>query len=71
MHQKLTTAQREIYAYIAGFIEDNNCSPTYQEIAMRVGSTTQMVEAHIKNIVKKGYIQFNGNKHRKIELIPK
>lgn len=70
MPEKLTTTQEKIYAYIAGYIEDNKYSPTYQEIAMRMDSTTQMVESHVKNIAKKGFIRFNGKKHRRIELIP-
>jgi SOS-response transcriptional repressor LexA len=69
--EKLTSVQEKVYAYIAGYIEDNKYSPTYQEIAMRTDLTTQMVESHVKNIAKKGWIQFNGKKFRKIELIPK
>ena len=71
MKEKLTKTQEDIYAYVAGYIEDNGYSPTYQEIAMRTESTTQMVESHVKNIAKKGWIRFNGKKHRRIELIPK
>ena len=69
--KKLTPTQETIYAYVAGYIQDEGYSPTYQEIAVRTGLTTQMAEAHIKNIVKAGYLQFNGKKFRKLELIPK
>lgn len=68
--KKLTPAQEKIYAYIAGYITDLGFSPTYQEIAIRTGLTTQMVESHVKNIAKSGWIRFNGKKFRKIELIP-
>lgn len=71
MPEKLTTVQEKIYAFISGYIEDNKYSPTYQEIAMRTDLTTQMVESHVKNIAKKGWIKFNRKKHRKIELISK
>ena len=71
MKEKLTKTQEDIYAYVAGYIEDNGYSPTSQEIAMRVGSTTQMIEAHLKNIVKKGWLNYNGKKFRKMELVPK
>lgn len=71
MPEKLTPTQEKVYAYIAGYITDLGFSPTYQEIAVRTGLTTQMVEAHVKNIAKSGWIRFNGKKFRRIELIPK
>jgi len=71
MKEKLTPIQEKVYAYIAGYITDFGFSPTYQEIAMRTDLTTQMVESHVKNIAKKGWIRFNGKKFRKLELIPK
>lgn len=71
MKEKLTKTQEDIYAYVAGYIQDNGYSPTSQEIAMRIGSTTQMIEAHLKNIVKKGWLSYNGKKFRKMELVPK
>jgi SOS-response transcriptional repressor LexA len=69
--EKLTEVQQNVYAYIAGYITDEGYSPTYQEIAMKTNLTTQMVESHVKNIIRKGWIKFNGKKFRKIELIPK
>ena len=68
--KKLTPAQEKIYAYIAGYITDLGFSPTYQEIAIRTGLTTQMIEAHVKNIVESGWLRYNGKKFRKLELIP-
>lgn len=68
MKEKLTKIQEDVYAYIAGYIDDNGYSPTYQEIAMRTDLTTQMVESHIKNIVAKGWLKYNGKKFRKLEL---
>jgi len=71
MKEKLTPIQEKVYAYIAGYITDFGFSPTYQEIAMRTDLTTQAVESHVKNLIKKGWLKFNGKKFRKIELIPK
>jgi len=68
--EKLTPKQEDIYAYVAGYIVDNGYSPTYQEIASKLGITTQMVESHIKNIVKKDWLKFNGKRHRKLHLNP-
>lgn len=70
MPQKLTKTQEAIYAYIAGYITDLGFSPTYQEIAIRTGLTTQMIEAHVKNIVQAGWLRYNGKKFRKLELVP-
>jgi len=69
--EKLTSVQEKIYAYVAGYITDEGYSPTSQEIALKLGITTTAVEMHIKNIVKKGWLKFNGKKFRKLELIPK
>jgi predicted transcriptional regulator len=72
MKEKLTPTQEKIYAYIAGYIDDYGFSPTYQEIAIRTDMTTQAVESHVKNLVKKGWVRFDSaKKFRKIELIPK
>ncbi len=67
----LTPTQADIYAYIAGYIIDNELSPTSQEIAMKTGLTTQAIDSHLRNIAKKGWLKFNGKKHRRLELIPK
>lgn len=64
----LTKKQEEVYAYIAGYITDYGYSPTYQEVAEKLSMTTQSVEAHVKNLVKKGWIGFNGKRHRKLIL---
>lgn len=64
----LTKKQEEVYAYIAGYITDYGYSPTYQEVAEKLSMTTQSVEAHVKTLVKKGWIGFNGKRHRKLIL---
>lgn len=72
MKEKLTKTQEKVYAYIAGYIEDFGFSPTYQEIAIRTDMSTQAVEAHVKNLVKAGWLKFDtSKKFRKLELVPK
>lgn len=68
MKEKLTSIQESIYSYIAGYIEDNGYAPTYQEMAMETGLTTQAVESHLRNLVKKNWLKFNGKKFRKVDL---
>jgi SOS-response transcriptional repressor LexA len=69
--QPLTKLQEDVYAKVAGYIGDFGYAPTYQEIAEMMGTSPQMVEAHIKNLVAKGWLKFNEKKWRKVELIPK
>jgi repressor LexA len=68
MKEKLTPRQEDIYAYIAGYITDNGYSPTYTEVSDKLNISTQAVEAHIKTIVKKGWLRFNNQRYRKLEL---
>lgn len=69
MREQLTKTQCDIYAFVAGYIYDNKFSPTYQEIADRTHISVQAVDSHVRNIARKGWIKFNGKKHRKITLI--
>lgn len=71
MKENLTDRQRDVYAMFAGYIQDNGYAPTYREAAERLGMTAQMVEAHIKNIVAKGWMAYTVKKQRRVELIPK
>jgi predicted transcriptional regulator len=65
---KLTKKQEDVYSYIAGYITDYGYSPTYQEVAEKLSMTTQSVEAHVKNLVTKGWLGFNGKRNRKLIL---
>ena len=69
--EKFTERQQDVYVAIAGYILDFGYSPTYNEVAEKTGMSSQSVEAHTKNLIKKGWIRFNGKKFRKLELIPK
>lgn len=64
----MTNAQKDVYAVIAGYIQDYGYSPTYQEVAEKLGTSVQMVEANVKNIISKGFLKFNGKRFRKLEL---
>ncbi len=69
--KQLTEKQEKIYAYVAGYILDNSYSPTLQEIAEKIHISPQAVSMHLKSLRDKGWIEFNGKKHRSIELVPK
>lgn len=66
----LSERQRDVYAYIAGYITDNGYSPTRTEIAMKLNITEQAISAHLREIKNKGWIRFTDGGWRNIELIP-
>ena len=73
----LSAKQLEVYAYVAGYIEDNlretgkPTAPTRREIVEKLGITEQAVSAHLREIKNKGWIRFTDGGWRNIELIPK
>lgn len=67
----LSEKQREIYAYVAGYITDQEYAPTRREISERLGISHQAITAHLREIKNKGWISFKDGGHRNIELIPK
>lgn len=69
MKNELTEKQTQIYAFVAGYIDDNGFCPTNQEVAERVGICSSAVEAHLKNIASKGWLIYNGKKFRKFQLV--
>lgn len=67
----LTKKQKNMYAYIAGYITDYGFAPTTQEIAIKFNMNTSAVEGHVAKLEEKGWIRFKKDQRfRKIELIP-
>lgn len=68
---KLTPAQTDVYAYVAGYIEDNGYSPTLQEISEKLGISPQAVAKHLRGIRCAKMITYDSKKKwRNIVLIP-
>lgn len=66
---KLTRRQREIYDYLAEFIERNGYAPSLEEIAERFGlSSVATVHEHLENLQAKGALQRDPHRSRAIEL---
>jgi repressor LexA len=66
---KLTRRQREIYDYLAEFIEDNGYAPSLEEIAARFRlSSVATVHEHLENLESKGAVRRDPHKSRAIEL---
>lgn len=66
----LTPRQREILDYIIGYIDDNNYSPSYREIAEHFNlSSPATVAEHIEALKAKGYLRDDISGSRALQLI--
>lgn len=67
----LSAKEQEVWAYILGYIAENDYPPTRLEIGRKFGYTTQGAESKIQNMVAKGYIKLISGKIRNIEPVIK
>jgi repressor LexA len=66
----ITRRQRQVYDFIADFVQKNGYSPSYDEI--RVGldlNSLATVHKHITNLEKKGLLRRDYNRSRSIDLL--
>jgi len=67
----LTKRQKQIYDYIADFVQRNGYSPSFEEIGDGMGlSSLATVHKHISNLEKKGLLKRDYNKSRSIDVLP-
>ena len=67
----ITKRQRQVYDFIADFVQQNNYTPSYQEIGDGLGlSSLATVHKHIGNLEKKGLLNRDYNRSRSIDLLP-
>ena len=67
----ITKRQRQVYDYIAEFVQRNQFTPSYQEIGDGLGmSSLATVHKHITNLEKKGLLNRDYNRSRSIDLLP-
>ena len=67
----LTKRQKEIYDFIADFVQRNGYSPSFEEIGEGMGlSSLATVHKHISNLEKKGLLKRGYNKSRSIDVLP-
>src|SRR5579884_1522075 len=69
MDRRLTERQREVLEFIAHFIEQNDVSPSIQEIGQAIGTSATAALAHVVALEKKGYLRRNPHEWRSLELI--
>src|SRR3954469_18584940 len=71
MPMALTKRQKQIYDYIADFVQRNGYSPSFEEIGGGMGlSSLATVHKHISNLEKKGLIKRDYNRSRSIDVLP-
>src|SRR5437763_595560 len=67
----ITKRQREVYDFIAEFVQRNQYSPSFEEIGGGLGlSSLATVHKHISNLEKKGLLKRDYNRSRSIDLLP-
>src|SRR5204863_3253261 len=67
----ITKRQRQVYDFIADFVQKNHFTPSCQEIGDGLGlSSLATVHNHISNLEKKGLLSRDYNRSRSIDLLP-
>src|SRR5881275_375496 len=67
----ITKRQRQVYDFIADFVQKNQYSPSFEEIGVGLGlSSLATVHKHITNLEKKGLLNRDYNRSRSIDLLP-
>jgi len=68
----LTRRQKQVVDLIAGFVEENGYSPSYEEIAHGLNlASLATVHKHITALTAKNYLKRGFNQSRSLELGPK
>jgi repressor LexA len=67
----LTKRQRQIYNFIADFVQKNGYSPSFAEIGQGLGlSSLATVHKHITNLHNKGLLKRELNRSRSLDVMP-
>src|SRR6266568_2337051 len=67
----ITKRQRQVYDFISDFVQQNQYSPSFEEIGAGLGlSSLATVHKHITNLEKKGLLNRDYNRSRSIDLLP-
>jgi repressor LexA len=66
----LTRRQKEVYDFLAGFVEEHGYSPSFEEIGEGLGlSSLATVHKHVSNLEQKGLLKRDYNRSRSIDLL--
>jgi len=65
----LTKRQKDVLDFIAGFVEENGYSPSYEEIAQALDlASLATVHKHISALAEKKYLQRGANQSRSVDI---
>jgi repressor LexA len=67
----LTERQKEVISFISRYTDEHRYPPTIRDISRSFGISVKGAYDHIKAIERKGFIRYDGNKSRTIEVILK
>ena len=66
----LTRRQKQVYDFLAGFVEEHGYSPSFEEIGEGLGlSSLATVHKHVSNLESKGLLKRDYNRSRSIDLV--
>jgi repressor LexA len=66
----LTRRQKQVYDFLAQFVEKNGYSPSFEEIGEGLGlSSLATVHKHVSNLEQKGLLKRDYNRSRSIDLL--
>jgi repressor LexA len=66
----LTKRQRQVYDYIAEFVQRQGYSPSFEEIGTGLGlSSLATVHKHISNLERKGLLRRDYNRSRSLDIL--
>jgi len=66
----LTRRQRQLYDFIANFVQTHGYSPSFEEIREGLGlNSLATVHKHVTNLEKKGLLHRDANRSRSIDLL--
>jgi repressor LexA len=67
----LTKRQKEVLDFIAGFVEDNGYSPSYDEIAQALQlASLATVHKHVEALQSRNYLRRSFNQSRSLDVSP-
>ncbi len=67
----ITRRQKEVYDFVADFVQQHGYSPSFEEIGQGLGlNSLATVHKHISNLEKKGLVKRDYNRSRSIDLVP-
>ena len=68
--EALTTAQRELYDWLVGFIDDNHHSPSIRQMMQAMGLRSPApIQSRLRHLQEKGWIKWQEGQARTLQLI--